>query len=152
MVECTCTYYRWLQWGVNHAEQCMITSSNGNTFHVLATCAGNSPVPSEFPAQRPVTRSFVVFFVLHLNEWLSKQSWAWWFETPSHPLWRNCYGMNSCQWNRATTEPRKMTVRLLLYVPSLSIVAIAKRYTHRSLNKMATILQTTFNLDASSRT
>ena len=86
MVECTCTYYRWLQWGVNHAEQCVITSSNGNTFHVLATCAGNSPFPSEFPAQRPVTRSFVVFFVLYLNEWLSKQSWAWWFETPSHPL------------------------------------------------------------------
>ena len=21
---------------------------------------------------------------------LSKQSWGWWFETPSHPLWRHC--------------------------------------------------------------
>ena len=28
----------------------------------LAICAGNSPVPGEFPAQRPVTRSFDVFF------------------------------------------------------------------------------------------
>ena len=30
---------------------------------LLAICAGNSPVPGEFPAQRPVTRSFDVFFV-----------------------------------------------------------------------------------------
>ena len=29
---------------------------------LLAICAGNSPVPGEFPAQRPVTRSFDVFF------------------------------------------------------------------------------------------
>ena len=28
---------------------------------LLAICAGNSPVPGEFPAQRPVTRSFGVF-------------------------------------------------------------------------------------------
>ena len=30
----------------------------------LAICAGNSPVTGEFPAQRPVTRSFGVFFDL----------------------------------------------------------------------------------------
>ena len=41
-------------------------------------CAGNSPVPGEFPAQRPVTRSFDVFFDLRLNKRLSKQSWGWW--------------------------------------------------------------------------
>ena len=29
---------------------------------LLAICAGNSPGPGEFPAQRPVTRSFDVFF------------------------------------------------------------------------------------------
>ena len=29
---------------------------------LLAICAGNSLVPGEFPAQRPVTRSFDVFF------------------------------------------------------------------------------------------
>ena len=28
---------------------------------LLALCGGNSPVPSEFPSQRPVTRSFDVF-------------------------------------------------------------------------------------------
>ena len=60
---------------------------------LLAICAGNSPVPDEFPAQRPVTRSFDVFFDLHPNKRLSKQSWGWWFETLSCPLWRHCYDL-----------------------------------------------------------
>ena len=40
---------------------------------LLAICAGNSPVTGEFPSQRPVTRSFDVFFDLRLNKPLSKQ-------------------------------------------------------------------------------
>ena len=65
---------------------------------LLAICAGNSPVPSEFPTQRPVTRSSDVFFDLRLNKQLSKQSWGWWFETLSRPLWRhrNGYRNTSC--------------------------------------------------------
>ena len=52
---------------------------------LLVVCAGNSPVPSEIPAQRLVTRSFDVFFDPRLNKWVSKQSWGWWFETlPCH--------------------------------------------------------------------
>ena len=57
---------------------------------LLAICAGNSPVPGEFPAQRPVTRSFDIFFDLRLNKQLSKQSWGWLFETLSWSLWRHC--------------------------------------------------------------
>ena len=56
---------------------------------LLAICAGNSPVPGEFPNQRPVTRSFNVFFDLRPNKRLSKQSWGWWFETLSCSLWRH---------------------------------------------------------------
>ena len=56
---------------------------------LLAICAGNSPVTGEFPTQRPVTRGFDVFFLLCLN----KQSWGWWFETPSDSLWRHCNGL-----------------------------------------------------------
>ena len=41
---------------------------------LLALCAGNSPVTGEFPAQRPVTRSFDVYFDLRLKKWFSKQS------------------------------------------------------------------------------
>ena len=57
---------------------------------LLDICAGNSPVPSEFPAQRPVTWSFDCFFDLSLNKRLSKQSWGWWFEMLLCPLWRHC--------------------------------------------------------------
>ena len=59
---------------------------------LLALYAGNSPVSGEFPSQRPVTRSFDGFFYLRLNKRLSKQSWGWWFETPSRSLWRRCNG------------------------------------------------------------
>ena len=37
----------------------------------LAICAENSPVSGEFPAQRPVTRSFDIIFDLRLNKQLS---------------------------------------------------------------------------------
>ena len=56
---------------------------------LLAICAENSPVPGEFPTQRPVTRSFDVNFDLLPDKRLSKQSWGWWFETLSHSLWRH---------------------------------------------------------------
>ena len=36
---------------------------------LLAICAGNSPVTGEFLVQRPVTRSFDVFFDLRINGW-----------------------------------------------------------------------------------
>ena len=69
------------------------------TFSVLlAICAGNSPVAGEFSAQRPVTRSFDVYFDLRLNKRLSKQSWGWWFETPSRPLCRHCNVCERCVW------------------------------------------------------
>ena len=35
---------------------------------LLVICAGTSPVPGDFPAQRPVTRGFDDFFDLHLNK------------------------------------------------------------------------------------
>ena len=56
---------------------------------LLAICAGNSPVPGEFPTQRPVTRSFDVYFDLRLNKRLYKQSWGWWFVMLLCPLWRH---------------------------------------------------------------
>ena len=70
----------------------MMTSSNGKFSALLVICAGNSPATGEFPTQRPVTRSFGVFFDLHLNKRSSKQSWGWWFETPLHQVWRHCIG------------------------------------------------------------
>ena len=41
---------------------------------LLAICAGNSPVPGEFPTQRPVTRSFDVYFDLRPdNGWVNNR-------------------------------------------------------------------------------
>ena len=72
----------------------MMTSSNGNIFRVTGHLCGEfSPVSGEFPAQRPATRSFDVFFDQRPNKRLSKQSWGWWFETHSPPLWRHSNGV-----------------------------------------------------------
>ena len=67
----------------------MMTSSNGNIFRVTGPLCGEFTGPGEFPTQRPVTRSFDVLFDLCLNKRLNKQSWGWWFETPSRLLWRH---------------------------------------------------------------
>ena len=75
------------------APQCLVDHSawwchQMETFSAsLSLCVGNSPVTGEFPPQRPVTRSFDVFFALHMNKQLSKQSIHWWFDMPSRSLW-----------------------------------------------------------------
>ena len=81
---------------------------------LLAICAENSPVPGEFPTQRPVTLSVDVYFDLRPNKRLSKETWGWWFETPSRPLWRHrneravmgecAYFVTSC-WILTLTAP-----------------------------------------------
>ena len=63
---------------------------------LLALCVGNSPITGEFPSQRPVTWSFDVFFALRLNKQLSKETWGWWFEMPSYPLWCHCNDTRHC--------------------------------------------------------
>ena len=50
----------------------MMTASDGNIFRVTGPLFGNSPVTGEFPAERPVTQSFDVFYDL-LNKRSSKQ-------------------------------------------------------------------------------
>ena len=54
-------------------EKFMMTSSNGNIFRVTGPLCGEFTGPGDFPTQRPVTRSFDVFFDLRLNKRLSKQ-------------------------------------------------------------------------------
>ena len=49
------------------------------TSALLALHEGNPPVTCEFPPQGPVRRGFDVFFHLHLNKQLSKQSKRRWF-------------------------------------------------------------------------
>ena len=86
---------------------------------LLALCAGNSPVSAEFPTQRPVARSFDVFFDLRLNKRLSKQSWGWWFETLSIQLWRHSNVLTES--NQTSTE---FMVRISDYIHTTAHNAI----------------------------
>ena len=63
---------------------------------LLAICPVNSSVTGEFHTQRPVTRSFDVFFDLHLNKRLSKQWWGWWFETKKNQI--ECFRTLTAVW------------------------------------------------------
>ena len=74
----------------------MMTSSNGNIFRVTGHLCGEFTGPRWIPTQRPVTRSFGVFFDLRLNIRLNKQWWGWWFETRSRPLWRHRNVISEC--------------------------------------------------------
>ena len=73
----------------------MMMSSNGNIFCVTGPLCGEFTGPGEFPTQRPVTRSFDVFFDLGLNKRLNKHSWGWWFEMLSWSLWRHHNALKS---------------------------------------------------------
>ena len=68
----------------------MMTSSNGNIFRVTVHLCEDFTGHRWIPAQRPVTRSFDVFFDLRLIKRLSKQLRGWWFETPLRSLWSHC--------------------------------------------------------------
>ena len=84
------TVYHSVTWWHHHME----------TFSAsLSLCAGNSPVTGEFLTQRPVMRSFDIFFDLRLNKQFSKQLWGWWFEMPSRSLWCHCNELHrDCWW------------------------------------------------------
>ena len=104
----------------------MVTSSNGNIFRVTGPLCRELTGPGEFPAQRPVTRSLDVFFDLRLYKRLSKQSWGWWFQTPSFSLLRHCNGQYhyvnmSTAWvayspHIISIMPKAPTSRLLLRI------------------------------------
>ena len=114
------------------------------TFSALLTiCAGNSPLTGEFPAQRPVTRSFDVFFDLRLNKRLSKQSWCWWFETLSRPLWRHCneFGIYDtwgiCDSLYLTTESTTHVIDVNVYIfiwAHLIVLAHCNIFTRDAVN------------------
>ena len=74
----------WVSW----RNFVMMTSSNGNIFCVTG------PLCGEFTGHRGISLTKAsdaeLFFDLCLNKRLSKQSWGWWFETPSRSLWRHC--------------------------------------------------------------
>ena len=98
---------------------------------LLAICAGNSPVPGEFPTQRPVSRSFDIFFDLRLNKRLNKQLWGWWFETLLRPLWRQCFDM----WHGVTSTKTIPSLRKALGNEKMEIFPLHLNMSSDPFNK-----------------
>ena len=125
---------------------------------LLALCAGNSPVTDEVPSQRPVTRSFDVFFDLPLNKRFSKHLWGWWFKTPSCSLWRRNDGpyflqawlrISYCLWTTSiSTSVTGFTgISVSTMCPTRDGPGLQDRFVINSscLDKMAAISQTIFS-------
>ena len=128
------------------SDDSMMTSSNGNIFRVTGPLCGDFTGPGEFPAQRPATQSFDVFFDLCLNKRLSKQPWGWWFETPSWSLWRQCnesWHHDNYQFS-VMSFCRKETCRnialLLDILNSLWLMAYAAIWRHRHWSTLAQLM------------
>ena len=100
-------------------------------------------VTGGFVSERPVTRSFDVFFDLRLNKRLSKQPGSRWFETLSRSLWRLsyallaplrgqfpshvydiwfCVGLNKLRNNTASWHFRNLLLYYRIYMPIVSMV------------------------------
>ena len=95
---------------------------------LLAICAGNS--------QRPVTRSFDVFFDLCPNKPLSKQAWGWRFETLSFSLWRHCNVCITLQHIRMWSEYSMLAWFWLNIFYILLCITTTQTKIQQSLNKI----------------
>ena len=70
----------------------IMTSSNGNIFRVTVPWCGEFTGQRWIPHTKASDAELWCFLDLRLNKRLGKQSWGWWFETPSRSLWRHCNG------------------------------------------------------------
>ena len=68
----------------------MMTSSNGNIFHVTGPLCGEFSGHRWIPLTKASDADLWWVFYLRLIKRFSKQSWGRWFETPSRWLWRHC--------------------------------------------------------------
>ena len=73
---------------------CMMTSSNGSIFRVTGPLCGEFTGLRWIPRTKASDVELWCYFDLRPNKRLSKQSWGWWFETLSCPLWRHRNGLS----------------------------------------------------------
>ena len=67
----------------------MMTSSNGNIFRVTGHLCGEFTGVRWIPRTKASDAELWCFLWSASNKRFCKQSWGWWFETPSLPLWRH---------------------------------------------------------------
>ena len=89
-----------------------------------------SPVKSP---QRPVTRSFDVFFNLRLNNQLSKQSCGGWLETPSCSLWRQYYNDRTICFPIAFLKSRMIRLDCLMTLETTDVFATWLKYQNSAI-------------------
>ena len=88
---------------------------------LLAICAGSSPVPGEFPAQRPVTQSFGVFFDLCLNKrWVNNR------DAGDLRRYRAHYDVNVIQMRRVITS-HSLSECNYLSRPQSQLISVSNR-------------------------
>ena len=71
-------------------DEFMMASSNGNIFRVTGPLWGEFTGDRWIPLTKASDAELWCFLDLRLNKRLNKQSWGWWFETPTCSLWRHC--------------------------------------------------------------
>ena len=94
-----------------------MTSSNGNISSVTGHLCGEFTGKRWIPRTNASDAELCYLFDLPLNKMLSKQSWDWWFETPSCSLWRHCNDIAVFLWN--VTIWRSTLFQALRYKNSL---------------------------------
>ena len=94
---------------------CMMTSSKRNIFRVIGPLCGEFTGHQWIPLTKASDAELWCFFDLRLNERLNKQSWGWWFETPSRTLWRNSNGKSET--HRDPDNPSHILIRCLKNCP-----------------------------------
>ena len=96
----------------------MMTSSNGNIFRVTGLLFGEFTGVRWIPRTKASDAELWCFLDLRLNKRLSKQSWGWWFETLSRPLWRHCNDhkapINGPSWSLGQSSINSASIDLTL--------------------------------------
>ena len=107
-------------WEINNGSRNGLISSGENNITNVNVATN---LRRDMASQRPVTRSFDVFFDLRLNKRLSEQSWGWWFETPSCPLWRHVHGIRIEAPLLKRKEARTPHMAIAIFCMSLFLVS-----------------------------
>ena len=89
-------FIQYTPWIMHMVVFSMMTSSNRNIFRVTGHLRGEFFGPRWIPLTKASDAELWCFLWSALNKRLSKQSWGWWFESRSRPLWGHRNVFDSC--------------------------------------------------------